>query len=160
MNNEEQIEALKNALREVVQIIIQKGEPLSDEFKLLLTQVMEHVATRITELRSTEGGNPPPVPPLEPGPYPSSNINSFKYDPKTQKLFVKFMGKDTADEGPVYGYDKVPPFIYDVFRRGAVAPKTSGRNKWHTWKRGVTPSLGAAMSALIKSGGFQYQRLS
>ena len=126
MNNEEQIDALKNALREVVQLIVGRGEPLSEDLKLVLTQVMEHVATRITELRQQVTALPSAsVPPLDPGPFPSSNINSFKYDPASKKLFVKFMGKDSANAGPVYGYDGVPPFIYDVFRRGAVAPKTS-----------------------------------
>lgn len=161
MNNEEQIQNLKNAIREVLQLITERGEPLSDEIKLLLAEVMEHVANKIQELRKQEIAPPvAKIPELEPGPYPSSNINSFRYDPKSKKLLVKFHGKNTADGGPVYGYDDVPPFIYEVFRRGAVAPKTSGKNKWHTWKKGVTPSLGAAMYALIKSGGYNYQKLS
>lgn len=97
---------------------------------------------------------------LQPGPFPSSNVNAFKYDPKSQQLVVKFHGKDSANSGPIYGYKGVPEYLFDIFRRGAVAPKTSGSNRYHTWHRGVTPSLGASMAALIKNGGFAYQRLT
>lgn len=96
---------------------------------------------------------------LDKAPYASSQINAFKYDPKSGRLFVKFQGEHPQQNGPIYSYDKVPPFIFDVFSRGAVAPKTSGSNAWHTWKQGVTPSLGASMAALIKNGGYNYQRL-
>lgn len=161
--NEERIEELKNALREIMQLVVSRGQPISDNLKAKLTQVMEHVAQRIQQLRAEEESpveGLQPTPQLEPGPYPSSNINSFKYDPKNQQLYVKFHGSDSADSGPVYGYTGVPEFIFDVFRRGAVGPKTSGKNKYHQWFKGVTPSLGASMNALIKNGGYQYQRLS
>lgn len=100
-----------------------------------------------------------PVPPLQPAPYPSSNINAFKYEPKKGRLFVKFQDKFPQTNGPVYVYEGVPAYIVNVFARGAVAPKTSGKNKWHSWRKGVTPSLGAAMFALIKSGAFPYSRV-
>jgi len=128
------------------------------ELASFLTEVMTFISEQTGNVERLQP--PPQLPPLEPGPFPSSNINSFKYNPENEKLFVKFHGKDNADSGPVYGYEGVPPYIYDVFRRGAVGPKTSGRNKYHTWVKGVTPSLGASMYALIKQGGFQYQRLS
>lgn len=162
--NEELIEELKNALREVVQLITAREGAMPEDLKALLVQVMEHVANRIQELRSQESPveqlKPGAVPELEPGPFPSSNINSFKYDPKSKQLYVKFMGKDSANSGPIYGYENVPGFIFDVFRRGAVGPKTSGQNQYHRWIKGVTPSLGAAMNALVKAGGYPYQRLS
>ena len=100
------------------------------------------------------------IPPLENAPYESSNIHAFRYEPKSQKLYVKFQGKDVANAGPVYSYEGVPPFIFDVFKRGAVGPVTSGSNKWHTWRKDVLPSHGAAMYHLIKAGGYPYQRLS
>ena len=100
------------------------------------------------------------VPELENAPHPSSNISRFRYDPESQQLFVQFLGKYPDANGAIYKYHDVPKFIFDVFARGAVAPKTSGRNKWHTWKEGKTPSHGAAMYALIKSGAYPYQRLS
>jgi hypothetical protein len=163
MNPEDQINALKQALRDVVQAITDRGEPLSDQLKEMLAQVFQHVEKRILELREEQeltSATTAPTPQLTPGPFPSSNINSFKYDPKNGRLLVKFQGEYPQQNGPVYSYDKVPPFIFDVFRRGAVAPKTSGKNAWHSWKKGVTPSLGAAMHALVKLGGYSYQRVS
>ncbi len=93
-------------------------------------------------------------------PYPSSNINAFQYDPKTGQLMVKFMGQKQANAGPTYQYDGVPGYIFDILKRGAVAPKTSGKNRWHRWQKGVTPSHGAAMSALVKAGGFPYKKVA
>jgi len=165
MTPEEQIEALKNALREIVQIITSTGQPISNEIKNKLDQVMEHVANRITELRGQESvvDQEPTIkdqgPQLEPGPFPSSNINAFKYDYDNGNLLVKFHGKDSADSGPTYQYSNVPQFIFDTFRKGGVAPKTSGKNKFHEWVKGVTPSLGAAMYHLIRTN-YPYQRLS
>lgn len=163
---EQQIEELKNALRQVMQMIADRNEPLSEELKTALAQVMEHVANRIQELRQQEarqieGQVTPPQgpPPIEPGPFPSSNINGFNYDYDSGKLLVKFQDKYPGTNGAVYAYENVPRFIYDVFRKGAVAPKTSGKNRWHTWRKGVTPSLGAAMYHLIRNGGYSYQRL-
>lgn len=50
--NEEQIDQIKSALREVVQLLSQRGQPLSKEMQAMLSQVMEHAATRIQALRS------------------------------------------------------------------------------------------------------------
>jgi len=188
--NEKRIEDIKNALREVMQLLVQRGQPLSDELKLKIAQVMEHAATRITQLRQeqkaeqpneaetvdealeqiseTVQGQPettstqPPggIPQLDTAPHESSNINAFRYEPESKRLFVKFQGKYPQQNGPVYSYEDVPRNIFEVFRRGAVAPKTSGKNAWHTWKKGVTPSHGAAMYALIREGGYSYQRLT
>jgi len=183
--NEQRIQQLKDSLREAVQILVSRGTALSDQEKVMLTQMMEHVATRIQQLRQEEQAQeqpqeqeqpiseqipqepptltpmepPPEVPPLEPAPFESSNINAFQYEPRSQKLFVKFQDKFPGENGPIYQYEGVPSFVFDVFRRGSIAPKTSGRNQWHTWKQGVTPSHGAAMAALIKEGGYPYQRV-
>lgn len=182
--NEQAINDIKNALREVMQLLVQRGEPINDEVKTLLAQVMEHAATRIQELRQkpTSGVEAPtpgleatrptsetgkatqptgkPVPELEGTPFPSSNINAFRYEPQSQTLYVKFQDKYPGTNGPVYSYGGVPKYIFNIFSQGSVAPKTSGKNRWHTWKQGVTPSHGAAMAALIKAGGFPYERLS
>ncbi len=83
-----------------------------------------------------------------------SRITQYKnINAQSGKLFVKFQGKYPKQTGPVYSYEGVPKNIYEVFARGAVAPKTSGKNAWHTWKEGVTPSHGAA-------GNYPYQKLS
>lgn len=185
---EEKINAIKDALREVMQLLVQRGQPISPEIKATLAQVMEHAAERIKQLREEKQTGEPsletaeieqaqvsaeispevvapakatggPVPELDSAPHESSNINAFRYDPKSGRLFVKFQDKYPSQNGPVYSYEGVPKNIFDVFRRGAVAPKTSGRNAWHRWKKGVTPSHGAAMYALIKQGGYPYQRV-
>jgi hypothetical protein len=161
--NPEELEELLAELVQAVTQVMQSGEELSDEFQGLLAETLNNLVTRIDELRNQQtntGAQAPITPPLEPGPYPSSNVNAFKYDPRNGTLFVKFHGKDSADSGPVYKYDGVPRNIYDVFSKGRVAPKTSGQNQYHRWIRGITPSLGASLYALIRNGGFPYQRMS
>lgn len=166
--NEDRIEELKNALREVIGLVTQRNEPINPELKAMLAQVMEHVASRIQELRQEEFSEeeiPPVVPPSGnkvtlSRPMPSSNIHSFGYDDKTGKLLVKFQGDYPQQNGPVYGYEGVPPMIFELFKRGAVSAKTDGQNKWGKWWKGKNPSLGAAMYSLIKQGGYPYQRLT
>lgn len=126
-----------NEIREFLQLflqsvndVIQRGEQIPDEISNQIADFLEVLYKRIEEIEApveslTE------APPLSPAPYPSSNINSFMYDPKNQQLYVKFHGQDTADSGPTYSYQGVPEFIFEVFRRGAVGPKTSGKNKYH-----------------------------
>jgi hypothetical protein len=158
-----QLQQLLDELLKGIQDVLMSGEILTDEFQGILAQELEYLTSRIDELRneSPADGLPPTQPPeVEPSPNASSNINGFQYDPETQNLLVKFQDKYPGQNGPIYSYQGVPPYIYDVFRRGAVAPKTSGRNAWHRWKEGVTPSHGAAMYALIKQGNFPYQRVS
>lgn len=180
-----EIEELENLLRQLlqgVQDVMQSGEVLSDEFQGQLAQTLQLLSERIDsarELQSVEQQQAQiadqispqveqlsallpkePIPELDAAPHESSNINAFKYDPSSQKLIVRFQDKYPGTNGPVYSYDGVPNNIFEVFRRGAVAPRTSGSNAWHTWKEGVTPSHGAAMYALIREGGYPYQRLS
>ena len=62
--NEEQIERIKNSVREVMQLIAQRGRPLSNELKLQLARVIEHAAERIQEIR----GAPPEAPQQAPIP--------------------------------------------------------------------------------------------
>ncbi len=138
---------------ELVLEIIESGGILDDE-------LIRNISSIIMEALQSMQPAAAPVPETPKAPYPSSNIFGFQYDPQAQKLLVKFMGKDTANAGPVYSYDGVPKFIFDVLRRGAVGPKTSGKNKWHTWKKGKMPSHGAAMAALIKEGGFNYRKVA
>lgn len=168
--NEQRIEELKNALREIVAMVTQRGQPLTPELKLMLAQVMEHVATRIQQLRQedTSGQTPeveaPPVPPSDKmtleRPMPSSNVHSFAYDDKNGKLLVRFQDKWPGQNGPVYQYSGVPQPIFELFRRGSVAATTNGQNRWGKWFIGKKPSLGASMYALIKNGGYPYQRVS
>lgn len=171
MNPQQEITLLESLIDELLaglMEIMQSGEILSDEFQGTIARELEITLQRIDQLRAQEspaeelpaGGAEPARPELEPGPYPSSNVNSFKYDPTTEKLYVKFHGSESAGSGPTYLYQGVPRNIYDVFSKGRVAPKTSGQNQYHRWIRGVTPSLGASLYALIRNGGFPYQRIA
>lgn len=163
--NEQAIEELKNALREVMQMVLSRGQPLSDDMKVVIAEVMEHVATRIQELRQDDTGveGLPPAPPQEPPlnqRMPSSNIHSFGYDPENERLLVKFQGTYPQENGPVYGYGGVPQNIFELFRKGAVPARTDGKNKWGKWWKGKVPSLGASLYTLIKNGGYPYQKLT
>lgn len=147
----------------LMSFISSEGASFNQETQLALGNFLQEILQFIQEGNGSPADSLPPNNEplqLDAGPFPSSNVNSFKYDPRSQKLFVKFHGKDSADSGPIYGYENVPKNIYDVFARGGVAPMTSGSNRYHTWIRGVTPSLGASLYALVKQGGYPYQRLS
>ena len=181
------MDELKRALALVLDLASQQIDQLDDETMTALTQLLNQAAQRIDQIQQQEmqsnlqeaevqqaevaqemipqvaqpsQPSGETVPELQAAPHESSNINAFRYDPKTEKLFVKFQGKYPSQNGPVYSYEGVPRFIFDVFKRGAVGPKTSGSNAWHTWKKGVTPSHGAAMNALIKQAGYPYQRIT
>ena len=155
----DELQTLEQLLQELlngIQDVIQSGEVLTDEFQGLLAQELTYLTDRIDQIRSEI----PSIPTLDKAPFDSSVINAFKYNPKTQELFVKFQDKFPLENGPQYVYKGVPMFIFDLFRKGGVAPKTSGSNAWHTWKQGVAPSLGASLNALLKQGGYPYQRLT
>ncbi len=169
MNPEMEIQLLETIIDEIlagIQEALTNGERLSDELQGLIADELEAALARIGELRSQEQPNieTPPEAPADKlrmsSPYPSSNIHSFAYDPKKQKLFVRFQDKFPQQNGAVYAYDGVPQDIFKIFASGAVPPKTTGRNRWHAWYKGVTPSLGASMNALIKTRGYPYQRVS
>lgn len=177
------MDAIRDALATLLQIASQQIDQLDDDTMNALTHLLTQANARISQLKQdkelgreeqeqaeiadqiaprTPPPTPPtggPIPPLEQAPHESSNINAFRYDPSNGKLFVKFQDKFPGTNGPVYSYEGVPKNIFEVFRRGAVAPKTSGSNAWHTWKEGVTPSHGAAMYALIREGNYPYQRI-
>ncbi len=165
--NANELQQMLNDLLSAIQEVLQSGEELSDDVQGALADTIGLMLDRIDALRQQESSadnlppeGPPQTPELQPGAYPSSNVNSYKYDPTTERLFVKFHGSDSAESGPTYLYQGVPRNIYDVFARGGVAPTTSGRNQYHRWIRGVTPSLGASLYHLIRQGGYPYQRVA
>jgi len=170
MDPEQLLNALEESLRRIVSAtenFITGGGELSPEEEKELADVLRLGGERILELRQAISEEERPIespqaqiPQLPKAPHPSSNINSFKYDPDNEQLYVKFHGKDTADSGPTYSYQGVPEYIFDVFRRGAVGPRTSGENKYHRWYKGITPSLGASMYALIKEGPYPYTKIA
>ena len=158
--NEQKIEDIKNSLRELMMLINERGQPLSEEMKLQLMKVMEHAADRISTLKQEEQVPPAAPEELPLAPHESSQINGFQYDPESGKLQVQFHGKYPQAAGSVYEYDDVPAWVYDLFQRGAIAPKTSGSNRFHRWEKGKSPSHGASMNAAIKAGGFSYRKVA
>ena len=160
MNELQELESLLQELLSGVQAVMQSGEILTDEILGGLSQTLGLLSNRIDELRTPLR---PPVPPEKISlsrPMPSSNIHSFGYDPKNERLLVKFQGDYPDQNGPVYGYDKVPKVIFDMFQKGAIPARTNGQNKWGQWWKGKVPSLGASLYTLIKQGGYGYQRLT
>ncbi len=159
-----------NELIEIAQMLLDyaanNSSTLNDESQKFLAQLMEQVFELIElESGSVEGLAPQGAAPLEPtnmspGAFPSSNINGFKYDPKSQQLLVQFHGPYPQAAGPIYRYNGVPQNTFDVVSRGAVGPRTSGQNRYHKWQRNIAPSLGASVYALIREGGFPFQRVS
>lgn len=158
MDELQELELLLNELLQGIQGVIQSGEILSDEFQGVLAQELSYLTDRIDVLKQ-EAANQG-VPPLDKAPFQSAVVNAFKYDPKNGNLFVKFQGDYPQDNGSVYKYSNVPKFIVDIFSQGSIVPKTSGSNDWHTWKKGVGPSLGASLNSLLKKGGFMYTKLT
>jgi len=163
--NEQKIEELKNALREILRLVAGRNAPLTPELRQAIAQVTEHVANRIQQLK--QEGSPAdelqpqrrPEPELQ-GSMPSSNVGAFGYDEERQRLLVRFLGDHPNKNGPIYGYDNVPKEIFDLFQKGAVPARTDGQNKWGKWWKGKHPSMGASLYTLIKNGGYPYQRLS
>lgn len=156
MNELETLENMLNELLSALQEVLSSGETLTDDFQLVLAEELQYLTGRIDELRAQAI----PTPEIPSAPYPSSNISGFKYDPKNKRMLVQFLDKYPNRNGPKYAYENVDPFIFEVIKRGAVAPKTSGKNRYHSWVRGVTPSLGASVYHLLKMGNYPYRRLT
>lgn len=165
--NEQRIQELKNALRDILAMVVKRGN-MNDDLKQMVMEVLGHVAKRIQELRKEQFEEDPLdemqpniiTPQIQPAGHPSAQINGFNYDPESGNLLVKFQGDYPQENGPVYQYSNVPENLFKLLRRGAVAPKTSGKNAWHEWKKGLAPSLGASMNALIKQGNYPYTRIA
>jgi len=135
----------------------QEESAIEEEFN---RRLIEEYQRRLAE-QQIQAPTPTPIHTEEipEAPYPSSNIAGFKYDPKNKRMFVQFLDKYPNRNGPKYVYENVDPFIYDVIKKGAVAPKTSGSNKYHTWYKDISPSLGASVYHLLKMGNYRYQRI-
>lgn len=216
MPPEEQISAIREALNQIFSLIESRQEPLSEDLKVELAELINLATQRILEIQDVPedvpedaqlmwilaGGdrnifmqylmtfpseesrqllvNLPRLQQViiwlernmpqgerdaisegtEESQIPSSNVWGFAYDPKSNKLRIKFNGKNDRDAGPVYEYANVPERIFELFSLGAIPAKTTGRNQWGAWWRGKQPSVGASMHQLIKLGGFPYQKVS
>jgi hypothetical protein len=58
---DEKIEQIKSAVRELLQLFVQRGQPLSRELKLELAKVLQHAENRIAESRQAPPSGEPPV---------------------------------------------------------------------------------------------------
>ena len=149
---------LKSLLEELIQAadeVLSSGEDIPDEFMNELADEIEATQSRIQALST-----PPqqPIPPLQPS-MPSSNVNSFSYDPKTEQLYVKFQGDYPMQNGSIYKYGGIPNYVADAFINGSASARTDGENDWGQWWVGKNPSVGAALNQYIKTGGFPYSRI-
>ncbi len=163
MDELQQLQSLLDELLSTLQTVLSSGVQISDAQQGLIAEQLVWLTDRIEQLSEPIAPITPAQPPEKmrmARPMPSSNIHSFGYDDKTGKLLVKFQGDYPNQNGPVYGYAGVPKQVFEMFRQGAIPAKTKGKNDWGEWWVGKQPSLGASMSALIKNGGYQYQRLT
>jgi hypothetical protein len=152
---------LRQAIATIIDLASSMLDELDDQTMTALAELLNAAAQRLAQMQQNPvEGLQPNIPQLQPGPYPSSNISRFKYDPKSKNLVIQFLGKYPNQNGPKYLYEGIPQNIFNILQRGGVAPTTSGKNAWHEWKKGVTPSLGAAAYHLIRSGGFPYRQIS
>lgn len=151
------LEGLLNELLQGIQSVIQSGEELSDEFQGILAQELGSLTEEIDQIRTEQQVSS--ISPMTDS-MPSSNISSFAYDPKNQRMFVRFLGKFPNRMGHVYAYEGVPPAIFNIFRQGSVPARTDGKNAWGKWWKGKSPSMGASMNVLLKQAGFPYARMT
>jgi hypothetical protein len=156
------MEELISYAQSIIDFLSTSGASLNQVSQQALGSLLQNVL-QVIQQDTQEASLTPPMPPEKISlsrPMPSSNIHSFGYDPKNERLLVKFQGDYPDQNGPIYGYDKVPKAIFDMFQKGAIPARTDGSNKWGKWWKGKVPSLGASMYTLIKQGGYQYQRLT
>ena len=86
----------------------------------------------------------------------SSNVSGMRYDPRSQRLWVRFHGENGE---PVYQYEGVPENIAQIIYHGNASARTKGRNRWGEWWPQKNPSLGAAIDQYLKQGGYEYRRV-
>jgi hypothetical protein len=153
-----ELQELMNELLQAIQLTLSSGEQLPDDMLGQIAEVLELLYNRIEELSQPGTGQPVRTPPIEPG-RPSSNVNGMAYDPATQSMYVKFLGKYPNAEGPTYLYDHVPPQIAQLLQSGAVPARTDGRNRWGRWWKGKVPSAGASVHTLLKNQAYNYHRI-
>ena len=145
-------------LQQLMQQAGELSDELSDEEMAEITRIFSE-AIELIEQGNAEALGPDQIEVPASG-IDSSNVNGFRYDPDNEELLVQFHGPFPDAAGSVYSYKNVPSYLYDILSRGALGPKTSGKNRYHKWIKGVTPSLGGSVNAILKAGGFEYKRLS
>ena len=144
-----------------LQLVEEATPDLTEEESAAINEFIREAMEFIQAGGADVAPTPPPVPePLPAGDFPSSNVNVFRYNPETKEMEVQFHGPYPKAEGPIYSYQGVPPYVFEIIKKGSFAPRTSGKNQYHEWRRGKLPSLGATVYALLIEGGFPYQRVA
>ena len=69
----------------------------------------------------------------------SSNVDRVMYDTDTLELVVRF------NDGSTYTYSGISIDLFNDLLDGVDAPITSGSNKWGSWQKGQSPSVGATL---------------
>lgn len=123
-----------------------------------LSQNPGQLANVLARLEQQNPGQEPTVAPdgIPNTEFPSSNVAGMRYDPKSQKLLVKFHGEGKE---PVYQYDGVPRQIFQILQHGNAFAQTKGKNKWGEWWPMKNPSIGSSVNQYLKAGGYAYQRI-
>ena len=151
-------------MNEVIDLLLSLVEDISRDIDNMsdeeFDESMRFILEAVQVIQQQEEPILTPREPIPAAPHESSQINGFAYDPESGKLQVQFHGKYPQAAGSEYEYDDVPPWVFDIFQRGAIGPKSSGQNRWHRWEKNKMPSHGAAMNALIKAGGFNYRKVA
>lgn len=150
---------------QLIQMLTQQILEHQDEFTDEELEEMYSVLDRATEfvmskIEREETPIEPTSPQVPKGAFPSSNVEGMKFDPETGTMLVQFHGPYPQAKGPIYQYGNVPKFLFDIIQRGAIGPQTSGQNAYHKWIKGVTPSLGGTVNAILKKGNFPYQKVA
>lgn len=143
----------------IIAYLEQNGSNLNLESQQALVGMLQNALQVIQQQAQQEPQVPSQQQPLTEA-MPSSNIEGFGYDDKTQSLLVRFLGQHPNRFGPIYAYQGVPREIFELFQKGAVPARTNGQNKWGKWWRGKKTSIGSALHHLIKIQGYPYNRLS
>lgn len=82
----------------------------------------------------------------------SSNVKRMAYNDETRVLTVQFNDKS------IYTYYNISFDTYMKISNGEYAPRTTGSNKYGSWKKGVRPSTGAGIWQALIDRGVRYER--
>ncbi len=151
-------------LENYMQLVQSSIDELTEEEAEIVNQFISEALAFVQKSLQGQGEaqtlQTPTAPQVEPAQFPSSNINAYTFDPQTGKMLVQFHGKYPNAAGPVYLYDNVSPNEYSIINKGQIAPRTSGKNGFHEWKKNISPSHGASVYALLKEGGKSYRKVA
>lgn len=82
----------------------------------------------------------------------SSNVDRVMYNDETQELVVRF------NDGSTYTYSNVSEDLFEKIIDGVDSPKTSGSNRYGSWRAGVGNSVGATVYKRLVERGVPYKK--